>query len=261
MLRQNATHTLNRRTIFNRVVGYAGTALIVLALIWLVPSVAEGSCCEGLCGNIDCDPAGLVDLGDLTALIDYLFITSAPLCCQQEADMDGNPGIDLGDLTALIDYLFISFAPLRLCDLTGANPSGELVSSGDCKTFFRAPSQIDTPPDMDCIEYQYDENYVLSIKHVNAGFNCCPVILANIYIVEDSITIEEVDSLYMGGCFCLCLFDVEYRITNLAPGRYRIRVTEPYRPESDDPLDFELDLFAPTSGSVCVSRSQYPWGF
>ena len=259
MLRQNATHSINRQTIYSRAVGYAGTALIALALFWLIPSTADGSCCEGLRGNIDCDPAGLVDLGDLTAIIDYLFITFTPLCCQEEANVDGNPGIDLGDLTALIDYLFISYAPLRLCDSAGANPNGELVSSGQCKTFFRAPSEIETPPDMDCIEYHYDVNYVLSIKHVNAGFNCCPVILANIDITGNSITIEEVES--MGSCYCLCLFDLEYKITDLTPGRYTIRVTEPYRPESDDPLDFELDLFTPTSGNVCVSRSEYPWGF
>ena len=259
MLRQNATPRVNGRTVYNRAAGYACVAFTVLALVWLVPSVAEGSCCEGLRGNIDCDPAGLVDLGDLTAIIDYLFITSAPLCCQEAADVDGSPGIDLGDLTVLIDYLFISFAPLRLCDLTGADPNGELVSSGDCKTFFRAPSQIETPPDMDCIEYHYDENYVLSIKHVNSGFNCCPLILAYLDITEDSITIKEVDSI--NGCHCLCLFDLEYMITDLTPGRYRIRVLEPLLPESDDPLDFELDLFAPCSGSVCVTRSQYPWGF
>ncbi|MDZ4724097.1 MAG: hypothetical protein SGI97_09380, partial [candidate division Zixibacteria bacterium] len=34
-----------------------------------------GNCCAGLTGNIDCDLAGTVDISDLTALIDHLFIS------------------------------------------------------------------------------------------------------------------------------------------------------------------------------------------
>jgi len=37
--------------------------------------------------------------------------------CLAEANVDGDPGgiVDLGDLTALIDYLFISFTPPAEC--------------------------------------------------------------------------------------------------------------------------------------------------
>jgi hypothetical protein len=75
------------------------------------------ACCVGLTGNVDNDPAELIDLGDLTALIDYLFISFTPPACMEEANVDGDPGgfIDLGDLTALIDYLFISFTPPAAC--------------------------------------------------------------------------------------------------------------------------------------------------
>ena len=74
-------------------------------------------CCGGMTGNVDCDPQDIVDLGDLTRLIDYLFISFDPLCCPEEANIDGDPEglIDLGDLTALIDYLFISFTPPAEC--------------------------------------------------------------------------------------------------------------------------------------------------
>jgi hypothetical protein len=59
----------------------------------------------------------MVDLGDLTKLIDYLFISFTPAECTEEANVDGDPSglIDLGDLTALIDYLFISFTPPAEC--------------------------------------------------------------------------------------------------------------------------------------------------
>ncbi len=73
--------------------------------------VAPGGCCQGTTGNIDGDPEDLVDLSDLTKLIDYLFISFAEPSCLAEANTDGDPEglVDLGDLTKLIDSLFISF--------------------------------------------------------------------------------------------------------------------------------------------------------
>jgi hypothetical protein len=70
-----------------------------------------GSCCIGIRGNVDNDPSQTIDIGDLTLLIDYLFITFEPPLCLLEANVDGNPDeiIDIGDLAALIDYLFITF--------------------------------------------------------------------------------------------------------------------------------------------------------
>jgi len=74
-------------------------------------------CCLWLTGNIDGDPEETVDLGDLTKLIDYLFISFTEPECIEEANVDGDPEglVDLGDLTALIDYLFISFTPPAEC--------------------------------------------------------------------------------------------------------------------------------------------------
>ena len=58
-----------------------------------------------------------VDLGDLTKLIDYLFISFTPPDCLEEANIDGDLGglVDIDDLTKLIDYLFISFTPPAEC--------------------------------------------------------------------------------------------------------------------------------------------------
>ncbi|UCC44407.1 MAG: FG-GAP repeat protein [Candidatus Zixiibacteriota bacterium] len=73
-------------------------------------------CCIGdIRGNADCDSGEIVDIGDLTRLIDYLFISYTPICCPGEADVDGVDPVDIGDLTALIDYLFISFTPPSEC--------------------------------------------------------------------------------------------------------------------------------------------------
>ena len=74
-------------------------------------------CCSWSTGNIDNDPEDICDLGDLTKLIDYLFISFTDPECKEEANIDGDPEglVDLGDLTALIDYLFISFTPPAAC--------------------------------------------------------------------------------------------------------------------------------------------------
>jgi hypothetical protein len=76
-----------------------------------------GGCCIGSTGNVDGDPTNIIDIGDLTALIDYLFITFTVPECLEDANVDGDPSgiIDIGDLTALIDYLFITFAPPAPC--------------------------------------------------------------------------------------------------------------------------------------------------
>ncbi len=81
-----------------------------------IPLPCPGACCIGLAGNVDCDPLDAVDISDLAALIDYLYISFLPLCCTGEANIDGLPcGVDISDLTTLIDYLYISFTPPAAC--------------------------------------------------------------------------------------------------------------------------------------------------
>ncbi len=76
---------------------------------------ASPSCCVGMRGNIDCSSDNLVDISDLTALIDHMFISLGPLCCFDEANTDAAGLIDISDLTALIDHMFISLNPLPNC--------------------------------------------------------------------------------------------------------------------------------------------------
>lgn len=78
---------------------------------------AASSCCVSLTGNTDCDPSDGIDISDLSALIDYLYISFTPLCCPPEGNVDGDPGggIDISDLSALIDALYISFTPPAPC--------------------------------------------------------------------------------------------------------------------------------------------------
>lgn len=80
------------------------------------------TCCQGSArGDLDGegDPS-VPTLGDLTVMIDHLFISLAPLECWDEGNLDesqpeGPGSVTLGDLTVMIDALFISLNPPPPC--------------------------------------------------------------------------------------------------------------------------------------------------
>jgi len=91
-------------------------SIILRARQWFANNIKPNcGCCVGLTGNVDCDATDGVDISDLSALIDNLYISFTPLCCPNEANTDGQPGIDISDLSALIDYLYITFTPTAAC--------------------------------------------------------------------------------------------------------------------------------------------------
>ncbi len=107
------------------------------------------------------------------------------------------------------------------------------------------------------IEYTYQDN-VLNIKHLQAGFNCCfDYILVRIEVKDNVIYIKERD--INPNCHCLCLRDIYYEIEDIAPGQYQVRVSEPYLPENDAEIIFNVDLKEFTSGSEGFVRTMYPW--
>jgi len=71
------------------------------AKFWVMP--AKCSCCSGKRGNVNC--TGVIDLGDLSALVSYLTGGGFVLCCPDAANVNGVGAIDLGDLSALVSYL------------------------------------------------------------------------------------------------------------------------------------------------------------
>ncbi|HVP07347.1 MAG TPA: C39 family peptidase [Candidatus Acidoferrum sp.] len=67
---------------------------------------AMPTCCTGVTGNIDGDPGDIVDITDLSALVDYLFGSGTISSCASENDVDGSGSVDIGDLTGIVDFLF-----------------------------------------------------------------------------------------------------------------------------------------------------------
>ncbi len=80
-----------------------------------VPLEGTLICCVDPVGNTDCDPEDNVDIGDLQTLIDHLFLSLTPLCCAEEADLDGLNGVDMLDLQLLVDHLLLTRPPLGSC--------------------------------------------------------------------------------------------------------------------------------------------------
>ncbi|MBN1925010.1 MAG: hypothetical protein JW798_04175 [Prolixibacteraceae bacterium] len=137
--------------------------------------------------------------------------------------------------------------------------TGELISDTGCKSFGKSVSLEDEKPDtLSCIEYSFDETTrVLSINHINAGFNCCPESLyCSVSCHEDTILIEEHET--EGLCDCLCLFDLEIEVAGVVPGEYVIQVIEPYNHEEEE-LVFNVNLESQKEGAYCAVRKKYPW--
>jgi hypothetical protein len=142
---------------------------------------------------------------------------------------------------------------------TDTNPNGKVTDYTSCKYTELAASRGEEPTDQDCLEYNYDGQSVLRLKHVNAGFNCCPdSLMAAFHISVGQIIIDEAE-LLINGCHCLCLYDLNYEITGIDPGEYSIRVNQPYLENEAAVLEFTLDLTSANTGSFCVIRGFYPW--
>ncbi len=71
-----------------------------------IDSCTWTGCCQGRVGDLTGDDFS--DIGDLTKLIDYLFISYLPVCIEQ-ADLNGDGVVDIADLTSQISCLFITY--------------------------------------------------------------------------------------------------------------------------------------------------------
>ena len=150
------------------------------------------------------------------------------------------------------------------CNLSPVgDPMGRLTARTGCKSVSAQGAQSAEPfqiENRECVEYDYDGKSVLRLRHINAGFNCCPgEITATFLLTNGEIRIKEKESSSL--CDCHCLYDIAYEFVNVRPGLTRITIVGPYQPEEDPPLEFLADLGGATSGTFCVERTRYPWSY
>lgn len=223
---------------------------LVLAIVFFPRSTSPGGL---VCGDLDRN--GKVTAADLIYTINYIFRGGMLPDPYELADVNGDGTVDLTDVIYLINYIYKA-GPSLLCPAYGLP-----VTVSGCKLFSTAEDSLGPPPNLDCIEWWYDGEGSLRIRHLNAGFNCCPTeIIVNAYVDTGAIFIEEREYLDYGGCSCLCLFDLEYTIENVHPDHYAVRVLEPYVKEADTALAALITINpTPDSGNFCVERTHYPW--
>ncbi|MFH1119224.1 MAG: hypothetical protein V1775_05330 [Bacteroidota bacterium] len=135
---------------------------------------------------------------------------------------------------------------------------GRVTGHSECKGLKSSNSSPGISDSLSCIEHSFDETtHKLLLKHINAGFNCCPGDLScTVLIKNDTITIQEAEQYKF--CDCECLYDVDIEINNVEKQIYQIIFIEPYI-GTQEPLNFTIDLRNEATGSYCVSRTQYPW--
>jgi hypothetical protein len=134
--------------------------------------------------------------------------------------------------------------------------NGKVVNSSDCKDNLKSAGD---PDNLSCADYSFDEqNSLLKIKHINAGFNCCPKKLyCDVWLSNDTIYVQEFEEAAL--CRCNCLYDLDIEIKGVNPQKYQVKFIEPYA-EKQNKLVFEIDLNRKKTGKVCVKRNGYPWG-
>jgi PKD repeat protein len=89
-----------------------------------LPAVIEpgyiqiSGCCVGQTGNVNGDVDDIVDISDLTKLVNHLFVTFEELPCIAEANVNGDASciVDISDLTKLVNHLFVTFEALPDCN-------------------------------------------------------------------------------------------------------------------------------------------------
>ena len=73
------------------------------------------NCCEGMRGNIDCDPTGEITISDLVYLVAYMFGGGPAPIDMATADFGDDGAADISDLIYLVEYMFRDGPPPPNC--------------------------------------------------------------------------------------------------------------------------------------------------
>lgn len=139
------------------------------------------------------------------------------------------------------------------------NLAGEVLNYSSCKSG-NSTSKFKMDSDtLSCVNYTYHHDQKkLVLKHINAGFNCCPGdISCRFELVGDTIKVREFEELQQ--CSCNCLYDLDLEIDGIEDKSYILYFIEPYY-QGPNLLIFKIDLSDEATGDYCVTRNNYPWG-
>ncbi|MCP4685343.1 MAG: hypothetical protein GY867_07830 [bacterium] len=78
-----------------------------------IGDVCDGCCIPPTVGDVD--QSGMVDITDISVLIDNQFLTLTALTCETEGDVDFSGTTDITDLSIVIDNQFLTLTPLSPC--------------------------------------------------------------------------------------------------------------------------------------------------
>jgi len=73
------------------------------------------NCCDGMRGNVDCDPSGEITISDLVYFAGYMFGAGEPPMDPVTGDLDASGEVNIGDLIYMIEYMFEGGQPPADC--------------------------------------------------------------------------------------------------------------------------------------------------
>ncbi|PID89479.1 MAG: hypothetical protein CSB01_01755 [Bacteroidia bacterium] len=136
--------------------------------------------------------------------------------------------------------------------------SGQLTEHSECKNLEFISVREETPDTLSCVKYSFNDDKLV-LKHINAGFNCCPDSLyVNASLNGDTIVIEEYETSML--CDCNCLYDLDIELKGIEAQKYHIKFVEPYV-TNQEKIFFDINLENNGEGKFCVIRKGYPWGY
>jgi hypothetical protein len=109
------------------------------------------------------------------------------------------------------------------------------------------------PRHLGAITYEYiNGSNLLKLKHFNAEFNCCLTYSAS--VVESSgQKISITYKIETDPCDCVCLYNMETHVNNVARTKYTIDFVGLYNKQGEKVL-LEIDLSQQTTGELVFER-------
>ncbi len=173
---------------------------LLAAILIAIPLTSYSSQPNYICGDANWDSR--VDLLDILAIIENIYIPNGMLINEEMADVNNDGDINLLDILRLIANLY--------------DGRGDLWCGLPCDNYHSG-----------CLEgkdYTDDTMYVevigsdIHVHHDSAYYDCCLGYATTNSINNDTIIVTQLDTI--PECDCICYFNLESVIYDMMPGTY-----------------------------------------